>query len=245
MVKLNGPAMWSGTFAAALALAVTAINLSVYAWATRWSPDAHAGALTVWLLVAIATSIAAPGVSYLFTWPLLFALVAARSGREVAWWLAVAVTLLLLAGLAYTIAAIMLGVAGPGSAGSRSDVADCLALRAARVASGRRASAIWPLPAASRRAAVVLAIIGATTSGASADMPIAERVGLRAERRRRRRAARVARRGDERLDARRARTDGDVAACVGRRRFDRRAFRRRRFRARRSTRRRRRWCATR
>jgi hypothetical protein len=173
IVKLHGPAMWSGTFAAALALAVMAINLLVYEWATRWSPDAHAGALTVWLLIAIATSIVAPGASYLFTWPLLFALVAARSGREPAWWLAVAVTLLLLAGLAYTIAAIMLGVAGPGSAVLAIVTALIVWLCAPlvlRAGGGRRRA--WPLPAACAGAAVVFGIIGATTSGASADMPI-------------------------------------------------------------------------
>src|SRR5262249_39474101 len=81
LVRLHGPAMWSGTFAAALALAVVAINLLAYSWATRWSPDAHAGALVVWLLLAVATSILSPGASYLFTWPLLFTLVAARSGK--------------------------------------------------------------------------------------------------------------------------------------------------------------------
>ncbi len=173
MVKLHGPAMWSGTFAAALALAVTAINLFAYAWATRWSPDAHAGALTVWLLIAIATSIVAPGASYLFTWPLLFALVAARSGREVAWWLAATITLLLLAGLAYSIAAIMLGVAGPGSAVLAILTALMVWLCAPlvlRAGGGRRRS--WPLPAACAGVAAVLAIIGATTSGASADMPM-------------------------------------------------------------------------
>jgi hypothetical protein len=173
MVKLHGPAMWSGTFAAALALAVAAINVFVYAWATRWSPDAHAGALTVWLLVAIATSIAVPGASYLFTWPLLFALVAARSGREVAWWLAAAITLLLLAGLAYTIAAIMLGVAGPGSAVLAILTALIVWLCAplvVRAGGGRRRS--WPLPSALAGAAAVFAVIGATTSGTSADMPM-------------------------------------------------------------------------
>jgi len=173
MVKLHGPAMWSGTFAAALALAVISINLLVYEWATRWSPDAHAGALTVWLLIAVATSIVAPGASYLFTWPLLFALVAARSGREVAWWLAVAITLLLLAGLAYTIAAIMLGVAGPGSAVLAivtALIAWLCAPLVLRAGGGRRRS--WPLPAACAGAAAVFGVIGAATSGASPDMPI-------------------------------------------------------------------------
>ncbi len=215
MVKLHGPAMWSGTFAAALALAVMAINLLAYEWATRWSPDAHAGALTVWLLVAIATSFAAPGASYLFTWPLLFALVAARSGREIAWWLAVAVTLLLLAGLAYTIAAIMLGVAGPGSAVLAVVTALIVWLCAPLVVQrGRWAAAILAAARGVRGSGGRVRDHRCHDVGRERRHADAERVGFRAKCRRRRRAARVAR-GDERLDDRRARTDGDVAACMG------------------------------
>jgi Peptidase family M28 len=172
MIRLHGPAMWSGTFAAAVALGAVAINLYAYALATRWSPEAHAGALVVWLAIALATSILAPGASYLFVWPLLFALIAARSRSEVAWWISVAVTLLLLAGLAYTVAAIMLGVAGPGSAALAIVTALIVWLSAPlvmRAAGGLRRS--WPLPAACAAAAVVFAIIGAATSGASANAP--------------------------------------------------------------------------
>lgn len=173
MVRLHGPAAWSGTFAAALALAIVAINLLIYAWATRWSSEIHAGALVVWLALSIVTSFIAPGTSYLFTWPLLFTLIAARSGREIAWWIAAAVALLMLAGLAYTLAAIMLGVTGPGSAALAIVTALVVWLAAPlvmRAAGGRRRS--WPLPAAFAGAAVVFAIIGATTSAPSANTPL-------------------------------------------------------------------------
>jgi hypothetical protein len=172
-VRLSGPAMWSGTFAAALSLGVVALNLAAYAWATRASPDAHAGVLVVWLLLSIATSIVAPGASYLFTWPLLFALIAARSGHAVAWWLAAAIALLLLAGLAYTVAAIMLGVAGPGAAALAVVSALIVWLVAPllmRAGGGRRRS--WPLPAVCAGAAVLLAIIGAATTSPSANEPL-------------------------------------------------------------------------
>src|SRR5262249_23525473 len=85
LIPLSGAAMWSGTFALAVALAVVALNLALYSVATRASPDLHAGVLVLWLLLALATSFAAPGASYLFTWPLLFTLIAARSGRLVPW----------------------------------------------------------------------------------------------------------------------------------------------------------------
>jgi hypothetical protein len=172
-VRLSGPAMWSGTFAAALSLGVVALNLAAYAWATRASPDAHAGVLVAWLLLSIATSIIAPGASYLFTWPLLFALIAARSGHEVAWWLAAAITLLLLAGLAYTIAAIMLGLAGLGSAQLaivNALIVWLVAPLLMRAGGGRRRS--WPLPVACAGAAVLLAIIGAGTTSPSANDPL-------------------------------------------------------------------------
>ena len=114
-VNPRGPAMWSGLSAAALTLVVVAINAAGYGVARRRAADAWYGALVVWLVLTVVTSIAAPGVSYLFTWPLLFALIAARSRHPIAMWVAAAVTLLILAGLAFSVAAIMLGVSGTGA----------------------------------------------------------------------------------------------------------------------------------
>lgn len=173
MIHLRGPAMWSGTFALSLALAVIALNLAIFAAGGRIAPGLHAGALVLWLLLALATSIAAPGASYLFTWPLLFALVAARSGRWVPWWLTAAVTLLLLAGLAYAVAAIMLGISGLGAsvlAVFTTLIVWLLAPLLIRAGGGRRRS--WPLPSAFAGAAIVLAAIGAGTTGPSSAEPI-------------------------------------------------------------------------
>ena len=117
VVMLSGRAEWSGISAAAVALAVVALNIAIYALATWWrgGNDLHAGALVVWLVLALASSLLAPGTSYLFTWPLLFAVAAARSRHVVAEWIAAAVALMMLAGLAYAVAAIMLGVSGIGA----------------------------------------------------------------------------------------------------------------------------------
>jgi hypothetical protein len=114
-VSLGGAARWSGVSAAALALAALAINAAVYSVVRRRWPDAHAGALVVWLILALVTSFLVPGASYLFIWPLLFALVAARSRHPIAEWVAAAVTLILLAGLVFSVTAVMLGVAGTGA----------------------------------------------------------------------------------------------------------------------------------
>jgi hypothetical protein len=172
-VRLHGPAMWSGTFAAAVTLGTIALNLAVYAWATRLSPDAHSGALVVWLILTVAVSVFSPGASYLFAWPLLFALIAARSGRPVAWWVAAVVTLILLPGLVYTVPVVMIGVSGPGTAVLAVFTTLIVWLMApllVRPAGGRRRS--WPLPAACAAGAVLFAVIGATTSGASANDPL-------------------------------------------------------------------------
>ncbi|HEY6830659.1 MAG TPA: M28 family peptidase [Gemmatimonadaceae bacterium] len=115
LVNPHGPAMWSGLSALAIALIVVAINAACYRLARTRAPDAWYGALVIWLVLCLVTSIAAPGVSYLFTWPLLFALIAARSRHPIAMWAAAAVTILILAGLAFSVAAIMLGVSGTGA----------------------------------------------------------------------------------------------------------------------------------
>ena len=172
-VRLHGPAMWSGTFAAAVTLAAIALNLAVYAWATRVNPDSYFGALVVWLILTVVASVVSPGASYLFTWPLLFALIAARSGRTVAWWVAAVVTLILLPGLVYTVPVVMIGVAGAGAAilaVFTTLIVWLIAPLLVRPAGGRRRS--WPLPAACAAGALVFAVIGATTSSPSANDPL-------------------------------------------------------------------------
>ena len=115
----DGPAMWSGLNATGLVLITLSVTAACYAVARRWSTPhgVHVGALIQWLVLALAVSIRAPGVGYLFTWPLLFAAGAAllRRGRGVGEWTAAVVTLFLLAGLIYGVSVVMLGVAGTGA----------------------------------------------------------------------------------------------------------------------------------
>ncbi len=115
LLRIGGPPEWSGWSGAALGFAVVAVNAAAYAAVdARWK-SARAGGLLVWALLALATSVLAPTLSYLFVWPLLFALVAARSRHIVAEWIATAFALLLLAGFATAAAVIMLGVSGAGA----------------------------------------------------------------------------------------------------------------------------------
>lgn len=116
---LDGPAVWSGLYATAVVLHALAVTAGCYAIGQRWSTPRglHIGALVLWLVLALALAIVAPGVGYLFTWPLLFAAGAAllARGRAIAEWAAAIVTVLILAGFIYGVAVIMLGVSGTGA----------------------------------------------------------------------------------------------------------------------------------
>ncbi len=112
-----GPARWSGIYALALVLLVIAITLGGLSIGRRWSNlrGLHAGALVMWLVLALAVSARAPGASYLFVWPLLFAAAAALRPSRILAWIAAAVTVLILAGLSYGVSVVMLGVFATGA----------------------------------------------------------------------------------------------------------------------------------
>lgn len=115
-VHLSGHAAWSSVYGLAIASITIGLNASVYiVLRRRGSPaGAYAGVLTVWMLLALVTSLALPGVSYLFVWPVLFAVSAERSGKTAARWVSAAFTLVLLAGLAYGASVQLLGLNGIG-----------------------------------------------------------------------------------------------------------------------------------
>ena len=115
-VKLSGPALWSGTYAAAIVIAAIGVNLTVYLLLDRRYPNRmHEGALFVWATLGATLSFAVPAVSYPFVWPTLFALIAWYSRRLIAEWIAAIVALMMLAGFAYTVSVVMLGVSGGGA----------------------------------------------------------------------------------------------------------------------------------
>lgn len=170
-VALSGRAEWSGISAASVALAVLALNIAVYALATRWTNELPGAALVVWLALALASSILAPGTSYLFTWPLLFALAAARSRHVVAEWISAAVALMMFAGLAYAVAAIMLGVSGIGAMALAVVTSLLTWLLLPLIVRALGASPWWGA-IASAVAAGVLALIGAATLRANEAHPV-------------------------------------------------------------------------
>ena len=170
-VNLRGAAQWSGMYAAALMFAMLAVNAAMYSAAKRRWPEVHAGVLVLWLILALATSAVAPGASYLFTWPLLFALVGARSRHPIAEWTAGAVTIILLVGLVFSITAVMLGVAGTGAIVLAVFTA-LIAWLLAPILSSVVGDARWGGAPWLAAAAVVLVLIGLITVKQNADHPI-------------------------------------------------------------------------
>lgn len=71
--------VWSGQFSWMLLLYSILVAGALYVILRKPLPewDLAAGAMVVWVILMLGTSFAAPGVSYLFTWPLAFALVGA------------------------------------------------------------------------------------------------------------------------------------------------------------------------
>jgi hypothetical protein len=116
---LSGPAVWSGLYATGIVLLALSVTAACYAVARRWSTarGLRVGALIVWLVIALALAILVPGTSYLFTWPLLFAAVAAlvTRWRMVVDWATAIVTIFILVGFFYGVSVVMLGVTGAGA----------------------------------------------------------------------------------------------------------------------------------
>lgn len=172
---LHGPAMWSGLYATAVVLLALSVTAACNAIAGRWSTPRglHVGALIVWLVLALALSVRVPGVSYLFTWPLLFAAGAAllTRGRGVASWAAAIVTLLILVGFIYGVSVVMLGVTATGAI-ALCVVASLIALLLAPQLEIIAADARWSSAAWLAGAGVVFLVIAATTVHPSADHPL-------------------------------------------------------------------------
>jgi len=173
-VRLSGPAAWSGLFAAAVAIVTIGLNLAAYfAARKRWNDDVYAGAVLVWVVLSIAASFASPGVSYLFTWPALLAVIALRTRHIAAHSATAAFTLTLLAGFAYTVTAVMLGVFGPGAIALAALTALITWLVAPVLERAVRTTREAALIAG---AGLVLAVVGFATVRPSADHPV--RTGL-------------------------------------------------------------------
>ncbi|HVX40693.1 MAG TPA: M20/M25/M40 family metallo-hydrolase [Gemmatimonadaceae bacterium] len=108
---------WSGLYAAAIALVAIALVLFARAAVARWSaPRAfQLGAAALWTAIAAVLSVLAPATTYLFIWPVLFALVAIAMDRAWLEWLTAIAAILIGAGFSFAVGAIMLGLTGAGA----------------------------------------------------------------------------------------------------------------------------------
>ena len=183
--RLHGPAVWSGLYATAIVLFALAVTAMCYAIARRWATPRgiHAGVLIVWLVLALGLAVRVPGVSYLLTWPLLFAAGAAlmTRGREIAEWAAAIVTLLILVGFVYGVSVIMLGVTGVGAI-ALCVVASLITLLLAPQLGVVAGDARWSAAPWLAGAGVVCLLIAALTGAFECRPPTAQRIGVRRER---------------------------------------------------------------
>jgi hypothetical protein len=123
--------------------------------------------------IALELAIRVPGISYLFTWPLLFAAAMAllTRGREVGIWATAIVALLMLVGLFYGISVIMLGVGGAGAI-ALSVVASLIALLLAPLLEIIAGGARWSGAPWLAGAGIALLVIAVLTVRPSSDHPL-------------------------------------------------------------------------
>ncbi len=183
----GGAPAWSGVHWAGVAMLAFAVGTALYALARRRATAApiHAGVLDVVGAISVAVAILAPGLSYLFTWPLIAAVLAALvSGRSdetmhamrgLPIWIAALVVTSLLVPIAFAISAVMLGVTGSGGIVAIvlvTIIAWLLAPLLEVLTVGSR----WSTPAACAAAAVALFVAGFITVRRSSDHPVASRL---------------------------------------------------------------------
>jgi hypothetical protein len=169
----GGTPQWRGIYAAALAFLTIAIAASAVAVATRGAWEKvralEAGALIVLALAAIVATMAMPGASFLFTWPVLLAgasalltatwssAAAARTAR----WIATAVIVFIVAPIIYLMVCVALGLdmAGAGALAVLTALGSWLILPHLAQMSARP----WRIPLAAATASIVLIVIGIFT----------------------------------------------------------------------------------
>jgi Peptidase family M28 len=181
MLPWGGAPALSPVYWAAVALLSLAISTALYVTLHRRSSMSglHAGALVIWTLLSLATAAAAPGSSYLFTWP---ALVVALAGlfadgsgllttKSIAMCLAALVTAALFIPIAYLIGAVLLGVTAAGGIVEAAIIALIVWLLVPLLeilCNGAR----WSTPVICAAATIILVGIGALTVRTSDVHPV-------------------------------------------------------------------------
>jgi hypothetical protein len=139
----------------------------------------HIGALTVVAIITLAVAATAPGLSYLFTWPLLaaalVAVVRAQPLPSLAYWAATLgvafVTTAFLVPIAYAVGAVMLGVTSTGGIVA-AVLTTLIAWLLAPLMETLSRDRPWSAPIAVATAALILFVVGATTVRRSDRHPV-------------------------------------------------------------------------
>ncbi|HEX7939120.1 MAG TPA: hypothetical protein VF483_09035, partial [Gemmatimonadaceae bacterium] len=173
----SGQPRLSDTYASAIAMSVIAVSMASHRLAIwrRNAAGAEVGALLWWSVVGIAVAVYLPGGSFLFTWPLVAAAVAAfagargSSGAAAIHWITSAIVVALVVPLAYSMVVVALGLDAIGGA--------ILGLLAAMGATLARPMLVkgtdgwWPL-AAPVLIAGAATVMGMATVRTSAEHPV-------------------------------------------------------------------------
>ena len=179
----DGAPQWRGIYAGAIALMALATAAGTWALARRWSSAVtlHAGALVVWAVVMMLSTIRLPGTSYLFVWPLcavaLAALVAIRATNGpaviMARWIATAFAAALLIPVIQMTGGYSLPLDGPGAIAIGALV-PLLAWLLAPQLEALGGANLWRSARLILVASALLFIAGAATVRRSSDYPTAE-----------------------------------------------------------------------
>ena len=174
----HGAPEWRGVYAAAVAAGVIAATAAVWALARRWAAaaDAAAGALLLWAGLALAVTVAAPGASYVFVWPVVAvgaALAASqRSGsavtRSLLLLMATAVVMTMLVPLVYLLG-VALGLGAAPAAGALTALATWLVAPHLELLAPARRGTVALLCGGGM---LVLLLVGAATVRADARYPV-------------------------------------------------------------------------
>ena len=177
----GGAPQWRGIYAAALAFLTLAVVTSAAGIGGRGVRDRvralEAGALTALALVTVVVTVAMPGVSFLFTWPVLLAAVSALLTATVsrtalaraARWTATTGIIFIVTPIIYLMVCVALGLdmAGAGALALLTAFGSWLILPHALEITGRR----WRVPLVAAAASLALVVIGIFTVRTDASRP--------------------------------------------------------------------------
>jgi hypothetical protein len=113
---LGGAPEFRGVYTTAIGLVAMTVAFAFWALVRRWATvqAAHVGALILWSLITLFTTIMLPGVSFMLAGPLIVGAIAALVGGPIVIWIATIVGAAVIVPIVYAVSAVMLGMTGPG-----------------------------------------------------------------------------------------------------------------------------------